>query len=82
MFGLEIVRCSDHGDFVTVQVALDGRLAVPMTVDRATWKGTFATDTLREQWLARSARTLLDIYGDAREDRRLSDRQVLELTRQ
>lgn len=75
MRGLEVVKYREHGaDSVTVQVALDGHLAVPCTVDRSIFWGF--EDTERHEWLARTARTLLDIYGDARDGRVLSDHEV------
>jgi hypothetical protein len=75
--GLEMVRFQEHRDSVTVQVAFEGRLAVPLTVGReAFW--SWPSDADRHEWLMRSARTLLDLYGDARDSQVLSDGEVTQ----
>jgi hypothetical protein len=73
-----MVRFDEHHGHVTVQVALEGQLAVPLTVEQAAF-WAWPTDAARHQWLARSARTLLDLYGDARERRVLSDTEVQQI---
>lgn len=73
--GLEMVKYQEpSADMVTVQLALHGELAVTLTVERAIFWGF--SELERHKWLARSARTLLDIYGDARDGRLLSDYEV------
>jgi hypothetical protein len=73
--GLEMVKYDEIGaEYVTVQVALLNHLAVPLTVEREIFWGF--SEQERHQWLERSARTLLDIYGDARDGRVLSDYEV------
>lgn len=72
--GLELVTYKDHGKDVTVQLALHGLLAVPMTVQREVFWGY--EEKQQHEWLERCARTLLDIYGDARDGRVLSDHEV------
>lgn len=62
---------------VTIQLALRDKLAVPMTVEAsAFWD--HPTEELQAEFLKRSAQTLLNIYGDARDGRVLSDQEVLE----
>lgn len=73
---LELVTFHEDRHGVTVQLALDGKLAVPATIASADFWGHESEDA-RHKFLARSARTLLDIFGDAREARVLSDREVL-----
>lgn len=60
---------------VTVQLALDQKLAVPITVDKCIFYG-WPTEFERHAWLERTAQTMLDIYGDARDGRVLSDQEV------
>jgi hypothetical protein len=71
-----MVQFDQHSDAITVQIALDGQLAVPFTVSPEVFWGEFPDEISRHAFLARNARTLLDIYGDARHDRRLSDQEV------
>ena len=61
--------------WVTVQLALRGNLAVPLTVEREIFWG-FDELPSATSWLERCARTLLDVYGDARDGRVLSDYEV------
>jgi len=73
--GLEMVRYREHGaQAVTVQLALNEHLAVPMTVEREVFWGFDEPE--RHKWLARCARTLLDVYGDARDGCVLTDYEV------
>jgi hypothetical protein len=74
--GLELVRYDECANaLVTCQLALHGKLTVPLTVERAIFWG-FSDEIERHHWLERCARTLLDIYGDARDGRVLSDHEV------
>jgi hypothetical protein len=72
---LEMVDFRPHSGSVTFQVALDGKLAVPATVSEAEF-WNWPSEMERHKFLARSARTLLDIFGDARDNRVLSDSEV------
>lgn len=73
--GVELVKYDDAcAGMVTVQLALRGNLAVPLTVEREIFWGFDELE--RHQWLERCARTLLDVYGDARDGRVLSDYEV------
>jgi hypothetical protein len=73
--GLELVRYEEIGaNYVTVQLALREHLAVPLTVEREIFWGF--SERERHEFLSRSARTLLDIYGDARDGLVLSDYEV------
>jgi hypothetical protein len=73
--GLELVKYAEPcAGLVTVQLAMRGRLCVPLTVEREVFWGFEELE--RHQWLERSARTLLDVYGDARDGRVLSDYEV------
>jgi hypothetical protein len=67
--GLEILELDTMGsDYVRARVALDGRLAVPFEFAKSDFLDMARRDDL-EPFLARQARTLLDSYGDARENR-------------
>jgi hypothetical protein len=62
---------------VTIQLALRGRLCVPMTVDVAGFR-EWPTEAEQVEFLKRQAQGLLDIFGDARDGLVLSDQEVLE----
>jgi hypothetical protein len=66
--GLEILELKPAGDFWQVRTALDGRLAVPFEFPKQT-RSDFRTDVDFEAFLLRQTRTLLEAYGDARENR-------------
>lgn len=74
---LECVRMTRHPDSVTIQLAFQNKLAVPMTVENEAF---FGWPTLADQiaWMKRQARALLEIYGDARDGLVLSDQEVLQ----
>jgi hypothetical protein len=74
---LECVSREDHNGMVTIQLALRDKLCVPMTVDA---EGFYDWPTEAEQieFLKRQAQGLLDIFGDARDGRVLSDQEVLQ----
>ena len=68
--GLEILELdARHSDYVHVRVALNGRLAVPFEFPKSDYVDTFRRPEDLESFLARQAQTLLDAYGDAREQR-------------
>ena len=72
--GLEILELDTMGsDYVRARVALDGQLAVPFEIPKSTYIEDFPRREDFERFLARQARTLLDTYGDAREQRPVSD---------
>ena len=79
--GLEVVRYQEHprDRSVTLQVALGGILVHPFTMPKADFL-SIGGERERNEFLERSARTLLDIYGDARDGRKLSDSEVQERT--
>ena len=73
--GLELVKYGEPcAGMVTVQLAMNEKLAVPLTVEREVFWGFEQLE--RHEWLKRCARTLLDVYGDARDGRVLSDHEV------
>jgi hypothetical protein len=73
--GLELVKYGEPcAGMVTVQLAMNEKLAVPLTVEREVFWGFEELE--RHEWLKRCARTLLDVYGDARDGRVLSDHEV------
>lgn len=71
------MRITRHAESVTIQLALRDKLAVPMTVDNAAFFGWPSEDE-QIAWMKRQTRALLDIYGDARDERVLADQEVLE----
>ena len=72
--GLEILELDTMGsDYVRARVALDGRLAVPFEIPKSTYVEDFPRREDFESFLARQARTLLDAYGDARQQRPVND---------
>lgn len=72
---LEVVKYQEHREDVTVQLALDGTLAVPFTAGKEIFY-SWPSEEERHTWLERTARTLIDIYGDARHGLQLSDYEV------
>lgn len=81
LVSLEIVSYREHPaqGAVTVQLALHGVLAHPFSVNKADLE-RFPDGEERQAFFERSARTLLDVYGDARDGRKLSDQEVQERT--
>lgn len=71
------MRLTRHAESVTVQLALRDELAVPMTVDNSAFFG-WPTEEEQIAWMKRQTRALLDIYGDARDERVLADQEVLD----
>lgn len=78
---LELISCreSRNGSSVTLQVAVGGVLAHPFSLGKDDFLN-FPEGKVRDEFLQRSARTLIDVYGDARDGRRLSDSEVQERT--
>ena len=74
---LEVVNYTEHprNNSVTLQLALNGTLAHPFTVAKADLMN-FPEGDERNGFYERSARTLIDVYGDARDGRQLSDSEV------
>ena len=65
--GLEILELNAMGsEYVRARVALHGRLAIPFDFLKSDYLAFRRADDL-ESFLARQATTLLDQYGDARE---------------
>jgi hypothetical protein len=81
LVSLEVVSYTDNprADSVTLQLALNGTLVHPFTLDKADLM-SFPEGQERNDFFERSARTLLDVYGDARDGRQLSDSEVQERT--
>lgn len=70
MARLEILELdTSRGDYVRARVALDGHLAIPFEIPKSTYVERFPRSEDFEAFLARQARSLLDTYGDAREQR-------------
>ena len=66
---LEILELdASRSDWVSARVALDGHLAIPFEFAKSDFVTMMHGDDL-ESFLARQARSLLDAYGDAREQR-------------
>lgn len=66
-----------HDGMVTVQLALGDKLCVPMSVEASDfWE--WSTEEAQIAFLKRQAKGLLDIFGDARDGRVLSDHEVME----
>lgn len=72
MKGLEILELRAVGEYFQVRTALDGRLAVPFEFPKNV-RYEFPDDDAFEAYLRRQTRTLLDAYGDARENRAEAD---------
>lgn len=67
MQGLEILELNAlASDYVRVRVALHGKLAIPFDFLKSDYLGFRRSEDL-ESFLARQAATLLEQYGDARE---------------
>ena len=68
--GLEILELAASGpDYMRARLALDGHLVVPFEIPKSTYIEDFPRPEDFEAFLERQARTLLDTYGDAREQR-------------
>lgn len=63
---LEIIKHIDRGfGTIEVQVAVDGRLAIPMDIHRSV-RDFYPTEDEWFNYLTQSGETMLDVYGDAR----------------
>lgn len=71
---LEIVRYQERHGYITFQLALRGELAVDFTVDKPSF--CEMSEIEKVQFLERSAQSMIDIFGDARDGRILSDGEV------
>ena len=72
--GLEILELDTMGsDYVRARVALNGHLVIPFEIPKSTYVEDFPRREDFESFLARQARTLLDAYGDARQQRPVND---------
>lgn len=68
--GLEILQLDNLGaDYVRVRAALNGRVAIPFEIPKSTYIEDFPRSCDFEAFIARQVQTLLDAYGDAREQR-------------
>ena len=82
---LELVRVVDRGDeYLEVQVAIGprdrygcGTLAVPMDVHKSIYEGFKTNDDLWD-YLAQSAETMIELFGDARYPRQLQSPEEVE----
>lgn len=59
-----------QGEWRECQLAIDGKLAIPFSVHEEDWR-SYRTEGERINMLARQSISLLDTYGDAREQPRL-----------
>lgn len=66
--GLEILELKAAGEYWQVRTALNGRLAVPFEFPKSV-RAQFPSDDAFEQYLGRQTLTMLDAFGDARENR-------------
>lgn len=62
---------------VTIQLAVNGKLAVPITVEDSDFFD-YPSEAEQAAFLKRSAESMIRIYGDARDGRTLSDQEVLD----
>lgn len=66
--GLEILELDTMGaEYVRARVALHGRLAIPFEFLKSDYVEKFQREDLLHGFLARQAETLLESYGDARQ---------------
>ena len=66
--GLEILEMRDEGEYLLVRTALHGRPAKPLDIHKSV-RERYRDDDEFEAYLARLTRTMLDVFGDAREGR-------------
>lgn len=59
-----------NGEWRECQLAIDGKLAIPFSVHEEDWRA-YPTEEKRIEMLARQSISLLDSYGDAREQPRI-----------
>lgn len=68
MHGLEILELREAGEFWQVRTALHGKLAIPFDVHKSI-RERYPHTADFEDFLGRQTRTLLEAYGDARDER-------------
>jgi hypothetical protein len=59
-----------NGEWRECQLAVNGRLAIPFSVHESDWRA-YDSEDKRLEMLSRQAISLLDTYGDAREQPRI-----------
>lgn len=62
---VEIIRFRKEGEYFDVQVAIDGVLAPAMEI-HASSREQYREEQEFLDYIARSAQTMIDLYGDAR----------------
>lgn len=73
---LEIIHCSDRGDYLDVQVALGGTLAPGMEIHKSA-REAYPTERAWIEYLTRCAESLITLYGDARHPRHIHPDELL-----
>lgn len=61
----EVLSVREQGEWMSVEVAVDGNLAIPFDVHKSDWRN-YPDEDSRRAMLERQALGLLDTYGDAR----------------
>jgi hypothetical protein len=67
---VEIIRLQKSGEYYDAQLAVDGKLAVPMEI-HASCRDQYPTEAEFIAYLTRSAEMMIELYGDARHPQRL-----------
>lgn len=68
--GLEILRVwRNEPGYISVRAALNGRLAIPFGIPEETYYEELIDEGTFEAFVARQCQSLLDAYGDEREQR-------------
>jgi len=62
---LEIIHHRDMGDEIEVQVAVDGKLSLPMDIHKSV-RDAHPTEDEWLDYLTHSGETMIEVYGDAR----------------
>lgn len=77
MNGLEILELKSQGEYFQVRAALHGRLAVPFEFHKSVRTEQFPREADFEAYIARECESLLNAYGDARDQRPTPDAEFV-----
>lgn len=72
---VEIIQHKKVGEYYTTQLAIDGVLAIPQEI-HASILEHFQSEKSFWEYLIRSAQTLIQVFGDARENRVIHPEEV------
>lgn len=68
-----MIRYRKEGEYFDVQMAIDGVLAVPQEIHASVREESFPTEESWMAYLVRSAQSLIQVFGDARDNKIVMD---------